>query len=93
MSNSGFKLTEGKIVFFYIFIIWLNLKVDNIIFIYRKKRMSGLRKLKYHEKKLLRKVDFFNYGKGENEHRDVKVMRRYYVQDREDYARYNKICG
>lgn len=25
--------------------------------------------------------------------REVKVMRRYHIQDREDYVKYNKLCG
>ena len=68
--------------------------------------MSG-RKLKFHEKKLLKKVDFFNWKNDNNIH-EVKVVRRYHLQDREDYTRYtknpldnkiinferyNKICG
>lgn len=44
-----------------------------------------MRRLKFHEKKLLRKVDFFNNWKGENDHRDVKVVRRYHIQNKEDY--------
>lgn len=51
-----------------------------------------MRKLKYHEQKLLKKVDFFNY-KSDSGHREVKIARRYHLQDREDYTRYNKICG
>jgi len=51
-----------------------------------------MRKLKFHEKKLLKKVDFFNW-KNENNIHEIKVVRRYHLQDREDYTRYNKICG
>jgi U3 small nucleolar ribonucleoprotein protein IMP3 len=39
--------------------------------------MSG-RKLKFHEKKLLKKVDFFNW-KNENNLHEVKVVRRYHL--------------
>ncbi|CDK29589.1 unnamed protein product [Kuraishia capsulata CBS 1993] len=49
-----------------------------------------VRKLKHHEQKLLKKVDFLNWKDG---HRDLEVMRRYHIQDREDYHKYNKICG
>lgn len=51
-----------------------------------------VRKLKYHEQKLLRKVDFENY-KQDNGHRDKAVIRRYSIQKPEDYHRYNRICG
>ena len=52
----------------------------------------SLRKLKYHEQKLLKKVDFLNWKQDSNL-REVKVLRRYHVQDREDYHAYNKVCG
>ena len=52
----------------------------------------SLRKLKYHEAKLLKKVDFLNWKQDSNL-REVKVLRRYHVQDREDYHEYNKACG
>lgn len=51
-----------------------------------------MRELKYHEKKLLKKVDFLNWKK-DSAVREISVLRRYHVQDREDYAKYNKICG
>ncbi|KAG5639337.1 Small subunit (SSU) processome component [Sphagnurus paluster] len=51
-----------------------------------------VRKLKYHEQKLLKKVDFLNWKQDANL-REIKVMRRYHIQDREDYHKYNKICG
>ena len=46
-----------------------------------------MRKLKFHEKKLLKKVDFFNWKNEGNIH-EIKVIRRYNLQDREDYTRY-----
>jgi U3 small nucleolar ribonucleoprotein protein IMP3 len=51
-----------------------------------------MRQLKYHEKKLLRKVSLYSW-KGEDNLRVAKVMRRYHIQNREDYVAYNKICG
>ncbi|KAL7417311.1 hypothetical protein BDY24DRAFT_165867 [Mrakia frigida] len=51
-----------------------------------------MRELKFHEKKLLKKVDFLNYKQDSNL-REVKVMRRYHIQDREDYHKYNKLAG
>ncbi|PKS07673.1 hypothetical protein jhhlp_006280 [Lomentospora prolificans] len=50
-----------------------------------------VRKLKYHEQKLLKKVDFVTYKK--NEHRDHDVIRRYMIQKPEDYHNYNRLCG
>jgi hypothetical protein len=37
------------------------------------------RKLKYHEQKLLKKVDFTTY-KSDNDHRQAAVVRRYHIQ-------------
>ncbi|GME77844.1 unnamed protein product [Ambrosiozyma monospora] len=51
-----------------------------------------VRKLKHHEQKLLKKVDFLDW-KQDQGHRDTQVMRTYHIQNREDYHKYNKICG
>ncbi|KDQ12685.1 hypothetical protein BOTBODRAFT_34139 [Botryobasidium botryosum FD-172 SS1] len=51
-----------------------------------------MRQLKHHEKKLLKKVDFLNW-KQDSSIREIKVLRRYHVQNREDYHKYNKLCG
>jgi U3 small nucleolar ribonucleoprotein protein IMP3 len=51
-----------------------------------------VRKLKYHEQKLLRKVDFTTY-KGDNDHREAAVVRRYNIQKPADYGKYNRLCG
>ncbi|XP_048005439.1 U3 small nucleolar ribonucleoprotein protein IMP3 [Leguminivora glycinivorella] len=49
-----------------------------------------VRKLKFHEQKLLKKVDFISW-KVDNNLNEVKVMRKYYIQKREDYTKYNKL--
>ncbi|EJT45765.1 hypothetical protein A1Q2_00968 [Trichosporon asahii var. asahii CBS 8904] len=51
-----------------------------------------MRQLKHHEKKLLKKVDFLNW-KQDASQREIRVMHKYHIQDREDYHKYNKICG
>ncbi|PHH76044.1 hypothetical protein CDD82_4162 [Ophiocordyceps australis] len=51
-----------------------------------------VRKLKYHEQRLLRKTDFITY-KSDKDHRDKAVVRRYMIQKPEDYHKYNKLCG
>ncbi|ORX40412.1 putative IMP3-component of the U3 small nucleolar ribonucleo protein [Piromyces finnis] len=51
-----------------------------------------VRNLKFHEKKLLKKVDFIDW-KSDNNLQEIKVMRRYHIQKRDDYIKYNKICG
>lgn len=51
-----------------------------------------VRKLKYHEHKLLKKVGFLQWNKNDNI-RESHVMRRYHIQKREDYVKLNKICG
>uniref|UniRef100_T1IJR2 U3 small nucleolar ribonucleoprotein protein IMP3 n=1 Tax=Strigamia maritima TaxID=126957 RepID=T1IJR2_STRMM len=49
-----------------------------------------VRKLKYHEQKLLKKVDFISWEVDNNLH-EVKVLRKYVIQKREDYTKYNKL--
>jgi len=51
-----------------------------------------VRKLKHHEQKLLRKVDFTTYA-SDNDHRDAAVIRRYAIQKPSDYQKYNRLCG
>ena len=50
------------------------------------------RKLKYHEQKLLKKVDFFQWKKDDTI-RENKILRRYHIQKREDYTKYNRLSG
>ncbi|XP_059177743.1 U3 small nucleolar ribonucleoprotein protein IMP3-like [Physella acuta] len=49
-----------------------------------------VRKLKFHEKKLLKKVDFLAWEVENNLH-EIKVMRKFFIQRREDYTLYNKL--
>ncbi|KZF20080.1 hypothetical protein L228DRAFT_250518 [Xylona heveae TC161] len=51
-----------------------------------------VRKLKHHEQRLLRKVDFTTYAQ-DNGHRDAAVIRRYAIQKPSDYTTYNRLCG
>ena len=51
-----------------------------------------MRQLKYHERKLLKKVNLLAW-KGEHAGREAQVMRRYHLQGREDYGRYSRLCG
>ncbi|KAF1356644.1 U3 small nucleolar ribonucleo protein imp3 [Delphinella strobiligena] len=51
-----------------------------------------VRKLKHHEQKLLRQVDFTSYA-GDTDHRQSAVVRRYSVQNPADYTSYNRLCG
>lgn len=48
-----------------------------------------VRKLKYHEQKLLKKVDFINWEVDNNLH-EVKVLRKYHIEKREDYTKWVK---
>jgi U3 small nucleolar ribonucleoprotein protein IMP3 len=43
-----------------------------------------MRQLKHHEQKLLKKVDFLQWKK-EDSLREIKVVRKYFLQQREDY--------
>ncbi|XP_063700613.1 U3 small nucleolar ribonucleoprotein protein IMP3 [Culicoides brevitarsis] len=49
-----------------------------------------VRKLKFHEQKLLKKVDFINWKCDNNLH-EVKVLKKFNIQKRDDYTTYNKI--
>ena len=51
-----------------------------------------MRQLKYHEKKLLRKVDLYSWKKEDNL-RVAKILRKFHIQNREDYTAYNRIVG
>lgn len=51
-----------------------------------------VRRLKYHESKLLKKVDFTTY-KSDANHHAAAICRRYTIQNPNDYTKYNRICG
>ena len=51
-----------------------------------------MRKLKFHEQKLLKKVDFINWEIDNNEH-IVKIMRRYNLRKREEYVAYKQLVA
>ncbi|KAM3143664.1 Small subunit (SSU) processome component [Paramecium bursaria] len=51
-----------------------------------------MRKLKFHEKKLLKRVDLYNWKK-EQDHREVAIIKKYHLQNRDDYDKYNRLCG
>mmetsp|Transcript_76767 Transcript_76767/g.212101 ORF Transcript_76767/g.212101 Transcript_76767/m.212101 type:complete len:183 (-) Transcript_76767:137-685(-) len=50
-----------------------------------------MRKLKYHEQKLLKKVNFYEWK--DNNRKEVVVLKKYGIKDREDYTKYNKVAG
>lgn len=45
-----------------------------------------VRKLKFHEQKLLKKVDFITW-KVDDSSRENKILRRFHIQKREDYTK------
>eukprot|EP00108_Taenia_solium_P000539 TsM_000826800 transcript=TsM_000826800 gene=TsM_000826800 len=49
-----------------------------------------VRRLRYHEKKLLKKFDFINWSADKNLH-ELKVIKMFHIQKREDYTLYNKL--
>lgn len=51
----------------------------------------SLRKLKHHEEKLLKKVDFLQWSKDDTIH-EGEIMRRYHLESREEYRQYQKLC-
>ncbi|XP_038623083.1 U3 small nucleolar ribonucleoprotein protein IMP3 [Tachyglossus aculeatus] len=50
-----------------------------------------VRKLKFHEQKLLKRVDFLNWEATDHNLHELRVLRRYRLQRREDYTRYNQL--
>lgn len=51
-----------------------------------------MRKLKYHEQKLLKKVDFLKYPK-ENTLQESKIMGRFHIQKRNHYMKYRRLVS
>lgn len=51
-----------------------------------------VRSLQHHEQKLLKKVDFLSW-KHDAGLREIRVLRRYHIQNRDDYHKYNTLCG
>ena len=51
-----------------------------------------VRKLKHHEQRLLRKVDFINYP-SDPTHRSAAIARRYSLSNPADYTAYNRLAG
>jgi U3 small nucleolar ribonucleoprotein protein IMP3 len=72
-----------------------NISISHIIFWLETQRQTThiiMRKLKYHEQRLLRKVNFESW-RTEHNNREHSVLQRYLVTDRDDYVKYNRICG
>lgn len=51
-----------------------------------------MRPLKYHEQKLLKKVDFLHFP-NENTLREASVMRQFHIQKRDDYMKYRRLVA
>mgnify|MGYP001988088868 CR=1 FL=1 len=51
-----------------------------------------MRELKFHEKKLLKKVNFVQWKSDSTLH-EAQVLRRYRVTNRDDYRHYSKLVG
>merc|ERR1712070_186433 len=51
-----------------------------------------MRELKFHEQKLLKKVNFLQWKSDQNV-REIQILRRYHVQNRDDYVKYSKVAG
>ncbi|VDP45349.1 unnamed protein product [Soboliphyme baturini] len=50
-----------------------------------------MRRLKFHEKKLLKKVDFIDWELDRNVH-EVTAVKRYHLKDRTEYVFYKKLA-
>lgn len=51
-----------------------------------------VRAFKYHEQKLLKKVDFMDW-KSDGKQKAATIMSRFYINKREEYVKYARICG
>ena len=51
-----------------------------------------VRKLKYHEQKLLKKVDFLQWS-SDVTLQSSEVIRRYHLPNSQQYHQYNRLCG
>lgn len=51
-----------------------------------------VRKLKFHEKKLLKKVDFISWELDNNIH-EAKILRKYHIKKRQHYSMYNTLAA
>nr|CAG4647278.1 EOG090X0APJ [Megafenestra aurita]SVE92560.1 EOG090X0APJ [Megafenestra aurita] len=51
-----------------------------------------VRKLKFHEQKLLKKVDFISWKLDNNIH-EIKIMKRYKILKRDDYTKYRELAA
>ncbi|MCP9264343.1 U3 small nucleolar ribonucleoprotein IMP3 [Dirofilaria immitis] len=54
--------------------------------------LKMVRKLKFHEKKLLKKVDFISWELDNNIH-EGKILRRYHIKKRQHYSMYNTLAA
>ncbi|XP_053877776.1 U3 small nucleolar ribonucleoprotein protein IMP3 [Malaclemys terrapin pileata] len=50
-----------------------------------------VRKLKFHEQKLLKRLDLVSWEAASGNLAELRVLRRYRLQRREDYTRYNQL--
>ncbi|KAM3850886.1 U3 small nucleolar ribonucleoprotein IMP3-like [Vipera latastei] len=55
------------------------------------KEKSMVRKLKFHVQKLLKKLDLVNWEAASGNLAELHVLRRYRIQRKEDYSRYNQL--
>jgi U3 small nucleolar ribonucleoprotein protein IMP3 len=53
---------------------------------------NAMRELKYHEKKLLKKVDFLKW-KSDQSLKINQILSKYGIQRRDDYIKYNQLAG
>ena len=51
-----------------------------------------MREQKFHEKKLLKKTNFYEWKNSQQIH-EIGIIRKYRLDNHENYASYNKICG
>lgn len=51
-----------------------------------------VRKLKFHEEKLLKRVDFYEWDEDKG-HTESKIIQRFHLQNRGDYSKYYKLCS
>ena len=81
--NSSINIAGSQSDFPYSHVLTNKISLSNLI-VARIILELTMRKLRYHEKRLLKKVDFFNW----DEDKDLPILHRYHIQKRTEYIKY-----
>uniref|UniRef100_A0A8R1XQB3 U3 small nucleolar ribonucleoprotein protein IMP3 n=2 Tax=Onchocerca TaxID=6281 RepID=A0A8R1XQB3_ONCVO len=88
LTLSTFHVSSEKLI---VYLIYCYLKKETESFC-RYLLLKMVRKLKFHEKKLLKKVDFISWELDNNIH-EAKILQRYHIKKRQHYSMYNMLAA